>query len=201
MDKEKVHYYEKKLIKEKERIFDLLLQMKRNETIDSDIGGSSELSFYDNHPSDMASELECREKGIALKANEILILDKVEASLKNIQDGSYGRCKKCGKEIPRERLDFTPYADQCINCKDMESKFKPREINDRPVEEVVLGMPFGYGYNDNSDQVEYDAEDCYQDVEGVNRLRNIEEYYDRDLDYVEPIERISNEQYKNQLPD
>jgi YteA family regulatory protein len=201
MDREKLSYYKKKLICEKERISDLLLQMKRNETIDSNIGASSELSFYDNHPSDMASELEYREKGIALKVNEISILDKVEASLRNIEDGSYGTCKKCGKEIPRERLDFLPYADQCINCKEIENRLKPREIEDRPVEEVVLGMPFGYGFNDFSDDTGYDAEDCYQDVEGVNRLRNIEEYYEEDSDYVEPIERISNEQYKNQLPD
>ena len=201
MDRERLGYYKNKLICEKERISDLFLQMKRNETIDSDIGASSELSFYDNHPSDMASELEYREKGIALKASEISILNKVEASLRDIEEGSYGICKKCGKEIPSDRLDFTPYADQCISCIEVESKLKPREINDRPVEEVVLGMPFGYGFNDYGDSVEYDAEDCYQDVEGFNRLRNIQEYYEEDADYVEPIEMISNEQYKNQLPD
>ena len=155
MDREKLGYYKEKLICEKERISDLILQMKRNETIDSDVGGLAELSFYDNHPSDMASELEYREKGIALKENEISILHKVEASLGNIQDGSYGICKKCGKEIPMERLDFTPYTDQCINCKKTESKFKPREIEDRPVEETVLGVPFGYGYNDYSDDTGY----------------------------------------------
>jgi YteA family regulatory protein len=200
MDTNSLSYYKKMLINEKERISELLLQMKRNDTIDSDMGISAELSWYDNHPSDVASELDYKEKGMALKANEVTIMNKVEAALKNIEDGSYGICKRCGIEIPRDRLDFVPYVDKCVECKELENKLLPREMEDRPIEEIVLGKPFGYGYNDNSDDLQYDAEDSYQDVDIFNRRENIVEYYEDDQNYVDPIESISNEQYKNQLP-
>ena len=60
--------------------------------------------------------------------------------------------------------------------------------------------PFRYSI---SGGVGVDAEDIYQTVERFNKLEDIIEYYDDDDGggYVEPIEKISNQQYKNQLPD
>jgi RNA polymerase-binding transcription factor DksA len=36
--------------------------------------------------------------------------------LDRINQGTYGRCGKCGKEIPQERLEVLPYALMCITC-------------------------------------------------------------------------------------
>jgi len=205
MDNERMKHYEKKLLAEKKRVYDLLNLMRRNETIDSSFELGSELSLYDNHPADIADELTQREKGAALKANEMSIINKIDEALENIREGKYGICARCSKDIPKERLEFLPYAKYCVHCQEIVSSLnQPMEKNDRPVEEEVLGNPFGYGYNDYTDAVEFDAEDSYQSVEYFNRLDNLEEYFsedDNNDNVVEPIERISNEQYKAQLPD
>ncbi|GLV60944.1 hypothetical protein KDH_77620 [Dictyobacter sp. S3.2.2.5] len=41
-------------------------------------------------------------------------LDDVNAALKRIEDGTYGRCVDCGKEIPPRRLEALPWAQRCI---------------------------------------------------------------------------------------
>lgn len=41
-------------------------------------------------------------------------LDDVNAALKRIEDGTYGRCVDCGKEIPLKRLEAIPWAMRCI---------------------------------------------------------------------------------------
>lgn len=194
--------YRKKLCQERDRVYELITQLKKNEVINSKEELASELSFYDNHPSDSSSELFDIEKGLAFKQNEYSILSKIDSALESIDKGNYGICKKCGNKISEERLAFLPYAEYCIGCQNEISNIKTLNSETRPVEESVLGNPFGYGYNDfDEEQVEFDAEDSYQAVERYNKLENIYEYYDDDDDYVEPIEKISNEEYKSQLPD
>lgn len=203
MNTNKLHHFKNKLISEKNNVYDLLEEMEENETIDSNSAMSRELSQYDNHPSDTATELFDKEKGLTLKGNEISLLKQIEESIEDINHGEYGICKKCGKNISEHRLEIVPYAKYCIECQNELSSRKQEERYNRPIEEKVLGYPFGYGFNDNTNKVEFDAEDSYQDVELFNRLENIDEYYYEDSDdgYVEPVERISNNYYKNQLPD
>jgi YteA family regulatory protein len=161
--------------------------------------------MYDNHPSDTATELFDQERGRALKEHELTIMSKINDCLENIENGSYGNCKMCGREIPEERLEFIPYAEFCVTCQDKTNQMRPRDKNNRPIEESVTGEPFGYGFKDFDEQnyeVGYDAEDSYQDVQRNEwRENNDYDFLDEDQDYVEPIELISNEQYKNQLPD
>lgn len=203
MDANDIQYFKEKLLHEKSIIEDLMQQMKRNETINSKSGMENELSFYDNHPADGASEMFDRERGMALKGNEVTILKKIDDALKSIGDGSYGVCKTCGREITKERLEFIPYTVHCINCEEKLNSLKPPEKQDRPVEEDVLGKPFGYGYNDfdYNEDIEYDAEDTYQDATQYNKLKNVAEFYDADEEYVDKMDKISNNQYKAQLPD
>ncbi len=41
---------------------------------------------------------------------------KINAALKRIADGSFGRCLKCDEPILEERLDVLPYATLCRKC-------------------------------------------------------------------------------------
>lgn len=43
-------------------------------------------------------------------------LDEVEAALRRIEKGVYGRCESCMKSIPKMRLEYTPWARYCISC-------------------------------------------------------------------------------------
>jgi len=198
MERIKAQYFKEKLISEQIRVLNLIDQLKQNGVVNSNSEMATELSFYDNHPSDIATELFNKEKGIALKGNEVSILNKIEDALWSIENNTYGKCKSCGADISFERLDFTPYAANCVSCQKSIDNTRPAEQNNRCVEEHVLGTFFKYS---NKGDVGFDAEDTYQVVERFNKLDDIVEFYDDDDDgYVEPIEKISNEQYKNQLP-
>jgi len=198
MEKKKTQYYKEKLISEQTRVRNLIAQMKQNGVIDSNSEMATELSFYDNHPSDIATELFDKEKGVALKGNEKSILNKIENALESIENHNYGKCKSCGRSINEARLEFTPYAENCIQCQKSIDNTIPADQNNRCVEEDVLGTLFKYS---NVGNVGIDQEDTYQAVEQFNKLDDIVEFYDDDDGYVEPIEKISNQQYKNQLPD
>lgn len=43
-------------------------------------------------------------------------LDGVEAALRKIEKGVFGRCESCQKTIPRLRLEVMPWARYCIVC-------------------------------------------------------------------------------------
>ncbi|WP_300386019.1 TraR/DksA C4-type zinc finger protein [Clostridium sp.] len=201
MNKEELSFYKDKLKEEKRKVNGVINQLNNNGMTRYNSEVSSELSFYDNHPADIATEVSQVSVGRALEANEVSLLDKIDGALRSIDEGSYGTCKNCGKNIDEERLKFLPYAENCIDCQDVVSEIKTFNSNKRVVEESVLGKPFGNGFNHhNKDELGFDAEDSYQAVEIFNKLKNIEEYYYEDDDYVEEIEKVSNQEYKNQLP-
>jgi DnaK suppressor protein len=43
-------------------------------------------------------------------------LDGIEAALRKIEKGVFGRCESCQKTIPRLRLEVMPWARYCIQC-------------------------------------------------------------------------------------
>ena len=49
-------------------------------------------------------------------------LERIEAALQSIGTGTYGICKKCGKEIDPRRLDAEPTAITCMDCLPAEEK-------------------------------------------------------------------------------
>ena len=52
----------------------------------------------------------------ALGAQDSKRLQLINNALDRIIQGKYGRCLKCGREIPEERLRALPYALMCIQC-------------------------------------------------------------------------------------
>jgi len=44
-------------------------------------------------------------------------LSEVDAALSKVNDGSYGSCVDCGKDIGVERLEFRPNSIRCVSCK------------------------------------------------------------------------------------
>ena len=53
---------------------------------------------------------------VSLLGSDEDILDQIEAAIKRIENGSYGRCEECGEQIPKTRLDAIPYAADCVRC-------------------------------------------------------------------------------------
>jgi DnaK suppressor protein len=44
-------------------------------------------------------------------------LAEVVAALDRLEQGTYGRCDRCGNEIPEARLEAVPAARLCVSCK------------------------------------------------------------------------------------
>lgn len=53
---------------------------------------------------------------ILVERNEREILEQVEAALVRIQEGTFGECEDCGREISGERLEVIPYTPYCVDC-------------------------------------------------------------------------------------
>jgi len=51
-------------------------------------------------------------------------LNKIDAALRRIDEGSYGDCSECGSEIAEARLRALPFAVRCRDCEDV------REVTD-----------------------------------------------------------------------
>jgi DnaK suppressor protein len=78
---------------------------------------TGEDAVYDNHLADTATVTYDRELDYTLEENSEHVLAEIDAALKRIDDGTYGICTNCGKEIPPERLEARPWATLCIDCK------------------------------------------------------------------------------------
>jgi YteA family regulatory protein len=184
---------------------ELLDQMDVTEGLQEHQGlrdATQELSVIDNHPADIASENYERAKDISLHEKNLLILRKVDKALERMDLGLYGVCENCGKTIPADRLDAIPYAEFCIHCK--RKTEGPPHNYPRPIEE--LSLPFARSYMGDKDYTGYDGEDAWQDVAQYNKLNHV--YYEETNDEndetngaVEDTDRISNEEYRDQLPD
>ena len=76
----------------------------------------------DSHLADSATETVDREIEQTLEDNAEHLLASIDAALGRIEDGSYGRCDRCGEAIADERLEALPYATKCIECKRLEER-------------------------------------------------------------------------------
>ena len=43
-------------------------------------------------------------------------LEQITGALRRIAEGTYGRCERCEKPIPAERLQILPHAKSCVPC-------------------------------------------------------------------------------------
>lgn len=77
-------------------------------------GESSELSHLTQHPAEGGTDLADNDREHALLDAEDTRRQEVEAALRRLDDGTYGRCVDCGKEIPQARLEVRPEATRCV---------------------------------------------------------------------------------------
>ena len=71
----------------------------------------------DNHLAETATATLDREIDYTLEENSTRMLAAIDVSLKRIDDGTYGTCASCGREIAEPRLEAYPWASLCIECK------------------------------------------------------------------------------------
>jgi len=72
---------------------------------------------FDEPGGDAATETVERAQSLALTASLREQLDEVEAALEKIEQGTYGVCDSCGKNITKKRLSVLPWATLCKECR------------------------------------------------------------------------------------
>ncbi|WP_046174933.1 TraR/DksA C4-type zinc finger protein [Domibacillus indicus] len=159
---------------------------------------TGELSLYDNHPGDTATEEFERGKDIALNEHAKLELLEINRALEAIQNGTYGICKVCKKEIPFERLEAIPTTLFCT-----EDSKDQNISNDRSIEERFLAPAFKKFDMDVKDEnVAFDSEDSWQEVARYGTSESPSDFADPPEDYedmyVESQENVGYvEDYEN----
>ncbi|GHH97687.1 TraR/DksA C4-type zinc finger protein [Neobacillus kokaensis] len=168
-----------------------------------------ELSSYDNHPADEGSSLFEREKDNALLEHYKIQLSNIDKALEAMENGTYGKCEVCGKEIPFERLEALPNTTYCI-------EHTPDKVtsHNRPIEEGVLMPPWGkFAMDEKDEDVAFDAEDSWQTVAqwGTSETPSdlafpqddFQDIYieaDENIGYVEDYENfVGNDMYGNNI--
>jgi DnaK suppressor protein len=106
-------YFKKKLIKIKQ---ETLQMIEVNQPLSFEDSG--ELTSYDNHFADTATELAEREKQMMLIENAKRTLEEVNEALKKISDGTYGICVDTGENISYDRLEVLPYAKRTVEAQE-----------------------------------------------------------------------------------
>ena len=103
------------LLEEKERV-EAAIQNLHDENPGTLAEDAGEETAYDNHLADTATETYDRELDHTLEENSGHVLEEIKAALKRIEEGTYGICTNCGKQIAEARLEALPWATLCIDC-------------------------------------------------------------------------------------
>lgn len=111
--------FKKTLLAERDRLQGKERRIDKRNSAESGTAEISELSDYDDHPADVATETENRATDLALDESINVLLDRIEEALRKIEKGTYGACDRCGSQIHPERLKAVPYATLCIECQDI----------------------------------------------------------------------------------
>ncbi|WP_226668027.1 TraR/DksA C4-type zinc finger protein [Metabacillus litoralis] len=142
---------------------------------------SGELSNYDNHPADTASELYEKEADMAISDHVKEEINKIENALQAMSEGTYGYCKECGKSITFERLEAVPTSLYCINHTN-QNNTQPF----RPVEEEVIDPSF----NNNRRSTEInDYEDSFAEVAKYGTSETPSDYAGDEEDYQDKLDK------------
>ena len=104
------------LLDERERVRGALdyLHQENPGSIEDETG---EETAFDNHIGDTATVTYDREMDYTLEDNSEAVLAAIDKALAKIENGTYGICERCGKQIDPARLEALPYAELCIECK------------------------------------------------------------------------------------
>ncbi len=115
MDKKFIEERKQDLIARNENIKKQLSTFAKKTRLDNDY--QTEWTEFGDKEDDSVSEVENFERNLNLEGTLEVSLQKTDKALKRIEDGTYGRCEKCGQPIEEGRLRVFPSATSCMKCK------------------------------------------------------------------------------------
>ena len=122
MNKDDLEYFRGLIVKKKEELLSELGYLETSSMSSTSKDQSGDLSSYSYHMADQGTDTMDREMAFSLASREGRYLHHLNEALERIEQGTYGICRSCGKEISKKRLEAVPNATQCIACKNAEEK-------------------------------------------------------------------------------
>ena len=122
MKKKELDYFKELILKKKEALLAELGYLESSTMNSTSKDQSGDLSAYSFHMADQGTDTMDREMAFTLASREGRYLHHLNEALERIDEGTYGICRSCGKEIQTKRLEAVPNATQCIECKNAEEK-------------------------------------------------------------------------------
>jgi len=117
--------YRKLLLEKKQALLDDI-----NHHMDSQVSttireSTGDISSYSYHMADQGTDAMEREKAFMFASRSGRLVYHIDEALRRIEEGTYGKCVICKKEIARTRLKAVPHARMCIECKSSEEEKRP----------------------------------------------------------------------------
>ena len=94
----------------------------RMKDVRADTGQAGVVDDVETSESDIQDEIE-----FALIQMKSETLNKIDAALRRLEDGTYGDCFECGEEISQARLRALPFAVRCKDCEEAREVAAQRE--------------------------------------------------------------------------
>ena len=89
----------------------LRLLVARAEKIDDDLSEPGDEDWEERATESEDDEVLESVGNLALKE-----IAQIKHALHQIDEGTYGKCTRCGEKIPQARLEAIPYATTCTGC-------------------------------------------------------------------------------------
>ncbi|HOD49499.1 MAG TPA: TraR/DksA family transcriptional regulator [Candidatus Hydrogenedentes bacterium] len=112
MNKRDAKKFQKLLLEERERLVRGVRQLEEDTLYQPATDNVSDVSSY----AEVGTDSFEREIALSLAGVGSRQLHEVADALRRIEEGSYGKCEGCQKEILRKRLEAFPSARFCIEC-------------------------------------------------------------------------------------
>jgi DnaK suppressor protein len=116
MNRAELNVYKERLLALRARMCGDVKQLHENSLRKGRSEAHGDLSSMPIHMADIGSDNYEQDFSLSLMENEGAALEKIQASLERIEEGSYGACEECGAKIPKTRLNAIPYASLCVKC-------------------------------------------------------------------------------------
>jgi len=119
MDTRTREHFEERLLEERREALETLDRMdeRARGTLAGDDG---DLTNYPLHMADDGTDTMEQEKEFLLASKEGRRVWMIDEALRRLykDEGEYGRCGECGREISEERLELIPWATNCAEHAD-----------------------------------------------------------------------------------
>jgi RNA polymerase-binding protein DksA len=124
MRKSDLKKYEKLLLKKKNELLENMGDIMKDRVGTTTKESTGDLSSYSYHMADQGTDAMERELAFMFASKTGRLIYHVDEALRRINDGSYGKCILCERQISKARLEAVPHARLCIECKSAEEEKK-----------------------------------------------------------------------------